>query len=80
MSPTSVIGFKAMDILYTPSSGHINITIFEECRGISVPPFLYFEHKPSMGSAPIHEITDGHNECIKQFFTGNFGTGMTRRC
>jgi fatty acid synthase subunit alpha, fungi type len=81
VSPTSVIvhgaarsfgshndGFKAVDILYTPSSGHINITIFEERRGVSVPLLLHFEYKPSMGSAPIHEIADGRNERIKQFY------------
>jgi fatty acid synthase subunit beta len=61
-------GFKPVDILYTPSSGHINITIFEERRGVSVPLFLYFEQKPSMGSAPIHEIADSRNERIKQFY------------
>jgi fatty acid synthase subunit alpha len=54
--------------LYTPSSGLIDIIIFEERRGISVPLLLHFEYKPSMGSAPIHEIADGRNECIKQFY------------
>jgi fatty acid synthase subunit alpha len=80
-SPTSVIvhgatrsfsfhkdGFRAVDILYTPSSGRIDITIFEERRGVSVPLLLHFEYKPSMGSAPIHEIADGRNERIKQFY------------
>jgi fatty acid synthase subunit alpha, fungi type len=68
VSPTSVIDFKVVGILYTPSSGHINITIFEERRGVSVPLLLHFEYKPSMGSAPIHEIADGRNERIKQFY------------
>jgi len=53
-----------MDILYTPSSGRIDITIFEERRGVSVPLLLHFEYKPSMGSAPIHEIADSRNERI----------------
>jgi fatty acid synthase subunit alpha, fungi type len=72
-------GFKAVDVLYTPSSGRIDITIFEERLGVSVPPLLHFEYKPSMASAPIHDIADGRNERIKQF-TGSFGTGITRCC
>jgi hypothetical protein len=77
VSPTSVIvrgavrsfgshkdGFKVVVILYKPSSGHI----FGECRGVSLPPILYFKYKLSMGSAPIHEIADGCNERIKQFY------------
>jgi fatty acid synthase subunit alpha len=38
-------GFKPVDILYTPSSGHINITIFEERRGVSVPLLLHFQYQ-----------------------------------
>jgi fatty acid synthase subunit alpha len=60
-------GFKAVDILYTLSSGHITITVFEKRRGISVPLLLHFQYKPSMGSACIHEIADGRHERIKQF-------------
>ena len=29
---------------------------------------LHFEYKPSMGLMPIHEIAEGHNERIKQFY------------
>ena len=81
VSPTSVIvygaarsfgphkeAFKAVEILYTSFSGLIDITIFEERRGVSVPLSLHFEFKPSMGSTPIHEIAEGRNERIKQFY------------
>jgi fatty acid synthase subunit alpha len=61
-------GFKAVEILYASSSGYIGVTIFEEHRNVSVPLSLHFEYKPLMGSAPIHEITEGRNERIKQFY------------
>jgi fatty acid synthase subunit alpha, fungi type len=61
-------GFKAVEILYTPSSHLIDITIFEERLDVSVPLSLHFEYKPSMGSTPIHEIAEGRNERIKQFY------------
>jgi fatty acid synthase subunit alpha len=61
-------GFKAVDILYSSSSGRIDITIFEERRNVSVPLSLHFEYKPSMGSVPIHEIAEGRNHRIKQFY------------
>ena len=61
-------GFKAVEILYTPPSALIDITIFEERRDVSVPLSLHFEYKPSMGSTPIHEIAEGRNERIKQFY------------
>jgi fatty acid synthase subunit alpha len=57
-------GFKVVVILYKPSSGHI----FEECRGVSLPPLLHFKYKLSMGSAPIHKIADGCNERIDRFY------------
>ena len=56
-------GFKAVEVLYTASSRLIDITIFEERPDVSVPLSLHFEYKP-----PIHEIAEGRNERIKQFY------------
>jgi fatty acid synthase subunit alpha len=61
-------GFKAVDIQYTAASKLINVTIFEERRKIAVPLHLRFAYKPSMGSAPIHEIADDRNMRIKEFY------------
>ena len=61
-------GFKAVEIVYTSSSGRIDTTIFEERRDVSVPLPLHFEYKPSMGSTPIHELAERRNERIKQFY------------
>jgi fatty acid synthase subunit alpha, fungi type len=57
-----------VEILYTSPSGLIDITIFEERLGVSVPLSLQFDYKPSMGSTPIHEVAEGRNERIKQFY------------
>lgn len=61
-------GFKALEVLYTAATGLINVTINEERRDVSVPLLLHFQYKPSMGSTPIHEIAEGRNERIKQFY------------
>jgi fatty acid synthase subunit alpha len=61
-------GFKALEIIYTPVSGLIDVTIFKERREVSVPLSLHFQYMPSMGSIPIHEIAEGCNNCIKQFY------------
>lgn len=61
-------GFKAVEIIYTPTSGLIDVTIFEERREVSVPLSLHFQYKPSMGSTPIYEIAEGRNNRIKQLY------------
>jgi len=60
--------FKATEIVYNSSTNLIDVTIFEECHQVSVPLTLQFEYKPSMGSAPIHEIVAGRNNRIKAFY------------
>ena len=51
-------GFKAVDILYSSSSGRIDITIFKEHCNVSVLLSLHFKYKPSMGSMPIHRRSE----------------------
>jgi fatty acid synthase subunit alpha len=60
--------FKAVEIIYESASKMINVMVYEHRRDISVPLYLQFEFKPSMGSAPIHEIAEGRNLRIKQFY------------
>lgn len=60
--------FKAVDIKYTASSGAIDITLFEDRREVSVPLQLQFKYVPSMGSVPIHEVAEGRNTRIKEFY------------
>jgi fatty acid synthase subunit beta len=60
--------FKAVEVEYTPDTKAIDITIFEERRGISVPLHMKFNYVPSLGSIPIHEIEDGRNMRIKDFY------------
>lgn len=61
-------GFKAVEIKYNYTSQLIDITIFEERRDVAVPLSLQFQYRPLQGYMPIHEIADGRNERIKQFY------------
>ena len=45
-----------------------SIAIFEERRDVAVPLKLAFQYRPDMGSAPIHEITEGRNQRIKEIY------------
>jgi fatty acid synthase subunit alpha len=60
--------FKAVELTYDASSSRISLTMFEERTGSSIPLSLAFEYKPSMGYAPIHEVSDGRNWRIKEFY------------
>jgi len=60
--------FKALEIIYSASTQLIDINIFEERRGSSIPLALKFQYKPSQGFAPIHEIATGRNDRIKSFY------------
>jgi len=60
--------FKAVDIKYDENTRSINLAMFEERRGVSVPLYLNFLYRPSMGFAPIHEVVDGRNQRIKEFY------------
>lgn len=60
--------FKAVEIVFNSKSQLIDITIFEERLDVSVPLSLHFQYKPSQGYAPIHEIADGRNKRIKEFY------------
>lgn len=60
--------FKAVELTFDPSSSRIALTMFEERTGSSIPLSLAFEYKPSMGYAPIHEVSEGRNWRIKEFY------------
>lgn len=60
--------FKAVEITYETASKSISLTMNEERRGVSVPLSLQFVYKPEMGSAPIHEVAEGRNTRIKEFY------------
>ncbi|KAI0649410.1 fatty acid synthase [Trametes meyenii] len=60
--------FKVIEASFSSSTSTINVTIFEERRGSSIPLTLNFVYKPAMGFAPIHEVADGRNRRIKEFY------------
>lgn len=60
--------FKAVELKIASSTGIISLDIFEERRGSSIPLNFSFQYRPDMGFAPIHEIVDGRNNRIKDFY------------
>ena len=60
--------FKAVEITYTASSRLIDVTFFEDRQDVSVPLFFQFKYVPSMGSMPVHEVSEGRNGRIKDFY------------
>jgi acyl dehydratase len=60
--------FLAVDIRYDVSSRLINLTLFEDRQRNAVPLHLQFSYEPSQPYAPIHEIAEGRNKRIKEFY------------
>ena len=60
--------FLAADIRYDVSSRLINLTLFEERQHDAVPLYLQFKYGPSHPYAPIHEVVEGRNKRIKEFY------------
>lgn len=61
--------FKAAELGYDSSSRTISLTLFEDRTNSSVPLHLSYKYCPEMGGqALIHEVTQGRNDRIKQFY------------
>ncbi|THH15787.1 hypothetical protein EW146_g4747 [Bondarzewia mesenterica] len=60
--------FKAVEVVYDENMHLINLTLFEYRRENSVPLHLQFRYIPSQPYAPIHEIVEGRNNRIKDFY------------
>ena len=60
--------FLAVDIRYDVSSRLINLTLFEDRQHDALPLYLQFKYESSHPYAPIHEIVEGSNKRIKDFY------------
>ena len=60
--------FKAVEIVFNPSTSMIDLTLFGERYETPVPLHFQFLYKPSMGFAPIHEVAENRNSSIKEFY------------
>ncbi|KAI0311286.1 acyl transferase domain-containing protein, partial [Amylostereum chailletii] len=60
--------FKAVEVKYNASTHVIDVTLFEDRRDSSVSLPLQFVYKPSEPYAPIHEVSQGRNQRIKEFY------------
>lgn len=60
--------FKAVSLSFDPATREISLVMNEERHGVSVPLYFKFLYKPEMGFAPIHEVVEGRNKAIKDFY------------
>ena len=60
--------FEAVDLSIDATSGRISLVMYEERLGSSIPLYFDFLYKPEMGYAPIHEVVNGRNKRIKDFY------------
>jgi enoyl reductase-like protein len=60
--------FKALEMTFDASTKSIKLTMFEERSGSSLPLTFNFTYRPDQGFAPIHEVVDGRNRAIKEFY------------
>ncbi|RXK40211.1 hypothetical protein M231_02485 [Tremella mesenterica] len=60
--------FKAVEMSYDTKTRKISLVMNEERRGYAVPLYFEFIYKPEMGYAPIHEVVEGRNDRIKDFY------------
>ncbi|TIB03399.1 hypothetical protein E3P94_00662 [Wallemia ichthyophaga] len=60
--------FQAIKISYDESIKRITLVLSEERRGESVPLTFIYDYKPAIGYAPIHEVMEGRNQRIKEFY------------
>lgn len=60
--------FKAVELSFDRKTRVITMQLNEERLGSSVPLTFTFEYKPEQGYAPIHEVMEGRNKAIKDFY------------
>jgi len=60
--------FKAVELIFEPSSRTISLTLFEDRQDSSIPLLFEFHYRPEQGYAPIHEVVAGRNKRIKAFY------------
>ncbi|KAA1467738.1 fatty acid synthase [Dentipellis sp. KUC8613] len=60
--------FKAVEVAYEPKTHTIGVTLFEDRRDVSVALQLQFKYEPSQPYVPIHEVAEGRNKRIKDFY------------
>ncbi len=60
--------FLALDLTFDKASRGIKLVIYEERKGSKIPLTFRFTYRPDQGFAPIHEVVDGRNQTIKEFY------------
>lgn len=60
--------FKAVELTFNSRTNAISLVMNEERQGVSVPLHFAFAYHPEQGYAPIHEVVEGRNKSIKDFY------------
>src|SRR6266852_2954558 len=46
----------------------LSVLVNEDRQDVAIPLEFTFTYHPDQGFAPIHEVTEGRNKCIKAFY------------
>ena len=65
---SSDLNIVSVRLDYDASTRRITLQMNEICRGTLIPLFFQFTYVPEMGYAPIHEVSEGRNKGIKEFY------------
>ncbi len=60
--------FHAVEMSFDAGSRAITLTLFEERKGSNLPMTFRFNYRPDQPFAPIHEVVEGRNKAIKEFY------------
>ncbi|KAJ3195403.1 3-oxoacyl-[acyl-carrier-protein] synthase [Irineochytrium annulatum] len=55
-------------VVITTEGDTISVTIYERRGAKNIPLKFFFKYRPFQGYAPIHEVTEGRNQRIKDFY------------
>jgi fatty acid synthase subunit beta len=60
--------FLCVTAVFDTATERISVRLYEDNRGKSLPLEFTFTYSPSQGSMPIHEVVEGRNRRIKEFY------------
>ncbi|KAI8855120.1 acyl transferase domain-containing protein [Chytridium lagenaria] len=64
-------------VVITIEGDVISVTIFERRETQSIPLKFYFKYRPFQGYNPIHEVVEGRNQRIKNFYAALWDVSAT---
>ncbi|KAI8805920.1 hypothetical protein BJ742DRAFT_774644 [Cladochytrium replicatum] len=74
---TEAIPSRDPAMLITVEGSEVKVTLYEKCEKERVPLQFCFVYKPQQGHNPIHEVMEGRNKRIKDFYAGLWSVDLT---